>query len=309
MKNLFFLALIIFLSFSVSAQSQVDLKLNLEKGKTYRLKSSSVTNMVQTIMGNQQASENKSSSVMSLKPVELNAGSFKAEVRFDTIAYTTATPKMDVASYKTGSLSSNDPGIILNVILSRLSKSVIDVEMSYSGKVLSVSNLRNITDSVFAGVDTLKGQVAEVIKAQVKTLINEESLIGMIDINTAHLPGKNVKPGDKWESRVKISSNGIGILVNSSYKLKKITGNVAEIKGEVTTEPASSEPIYMSGMQITYNARGLGEVTLLIDVRTGWVIKDSSKTHAQGDIGVKAQGQEFTVPTDIDSNSETIALP
>jgi hypothetical protein len=309
MKTLLTLASVFFLSLSLSAQNQVDLKFNLEKGKTYRLKSSSVTTLDQNIMGRQQSTENSSTNVLSITPVEINPNSFKAEVKFDTISIKTSMPQIDAASYKSGSLSANDPSAILNVILSRLSRSVIAAEISNTGKVLSITNLKAIKDSVFAGLDTIKGQMAQTMQTQVKSLVSEESLTGMIDINTAHLPGSIVKTGDKWEAKVKISSNGIGILVNSSYKLKKITGNEAEIKGDITNEPASSEPIEMGGAQITYNARGIGEVTFVVDIRTGWIIKSSSKTHSQGDIGVKAQGQEFTIPTEIESNSETIALP
>jgi len=236
--------------------------------------------MSQTIMDRQQTSESKAFSVMSIKPMGFDDNGINAEIHIDTIGFTNTMPKMDVASSKPGMLSNSDIGMSMNLILNRLSKQPILVQLSYTGKVLSFTNLKTISDSVLAGIDTLKGQMATMFQLQAKNMISEEALKGMIEINTAYLPGKMVKVGDKWDSEVKISNSGIKIVIKGSYKLKKITGNQAEIKGDITNEPASSEPIDMGGAQITYDARGLGEVTLLVDTNTGWVIKGSSRTHS-----------------------------
>ena len=309
MKTFISLLSVCLISLSIFAQNQVNLSLNLTQGKTYRLKSSSVTSMSQTIMDRQQSMETKSFDVMSVKQLSTNANSINVEIKFDSIGYTNSMPQMDVSSSKPGNLSSTDPGTIMNLILNRLSKSPILVQLSNTGKVLGISNIKAITDSVLAGMDTLKGESVFMIKLQAKNLVSEENLKGMIEMNTEYLPGKMVQNGDKWDNQVKISSNGIGILIKSNFKLKKITGNQAEIKGDLTNEPASSEPVEMGEAQITYNARGLGEVTLLVDTNTGWIIKGSSKTHSQGTIGVNYQGQEFDGNIEVDVNSETIGLP
>ncbi len=309
MKTLFSVISISFLSVSIFAQNQVNLSLNLQQDKVYRLRSSSETSMNQTIMDRQQSSDNKSFHFISLKPVSVDANGINAEIHFDSIGFTNSMPPMDVSSSKPGMLSSSDASQIMNVVLFRLSKTPILVQLSNAGKVLAITNLKAINDSVLSGVDTLKSQMAGMIKTIAKNMISEESLKGMIEMSTDYLPGKMVHVGDSWSNQVKISSNGIGIIVNGNFKLKKITGNEAEIKEDFTNEPASSDPVDMGGAQITYDARGLGEVTLLVDVNTGWIIKASSKSHAQGNIGVKAQGQEFQIPTEIDINGETVSVP
>jgi hypothetical protein len=259
-------------------------------------------------MDRQQTLETKSFNVMSVKPLSVDGNSINAEIKFDTIGFTNNMPPMDVSSSKPGNLSSSDANMVMNLILNRFSKSPILVKLSNTGKVLGISNIKAITDSVLAGVDTLKGESIFMVKLQARNMLSEESLKGMIEMNTAYLPGKMVQNGDKWDAQVKISSNGIGIIINSNYKLKKITGNQAEIKGEVTNEPASSEPVEIGEAQITYNARGLGEVNLLVDTITGWIIKGTSRTHAQGNIGVNYQGQEFDGTIEVDVNSETAAV-
>lgn len=309
MKTLIIFGTVCLLSLSTLAQNQVDLSLNLEKNKVYRAKSTSEQNVTQTVMDNQQQVQTKTLTVMSIKMISGDTTAMNVEIHFDTIGFNNTMPKMDVASFKEGTLSSTDPEKVMNVILNRLSKSTLAVKLSKAGKVLEISNMKVISDSVLSGVDSIKGQAAVMVQIQAKNMVSEESLTGMINVITDHLPGKKVQTGDKWESQFKISSSGIGILVNGKYKLKKITGNQAEIKGESTNEPASSTPVDMGGAEITYDARGLGEVTLLVDTQTGWIIKGSSRTHSQGNVEVKAQGQDFQIPVESDNTSEIVAVP
>jgi len=309
MKTLILFFSFCLISMAIFAQNQANLSLNLKQDNVYRIKSTSVTSMVQTIMDRQQNSETKTFSIISLKPTSFDGNLINAELKFDSIGFTNSMPQMDVSSAKPGQLSSTDLNATMNLILYRLTKSIIKVQLSGDGKVVAFSNLKSVSDSVLAGLDTLKGQMAGMFLNQAKNLINESTLRGNIEINTAHLPGKTVQVGEKWTSQTKISYNGIGIIITGNYKLKKITGNKAEIKADVTNEPANSDPIDMGGAQITYDARGLGEVDLIVDTTTGWVLKSSSKSHSQGNIQVKAQGQEFQMPVEIDITEERVALP
>ena len=97
--------------------------------------------------------------------------------------------------------------------------------------------------------------------------------------------------------------------VTSNYKLKKVTGNQAEIAADITVEPASQEPTVINGMPMTYDVRGLGKSTVTIDTKTGWITKTSSKTHLQGNMNIKAQGNDMQIPLEVDSFTEVVALP
>ncbi len=310
MKTFISVAIAIFFGLSLMAQSSANLKLNLEKNKTYKAKTTSTQTISQTINGMQQSTEMKSTMVLSVKPVNISADYILAEVCFDSIINNTnmAGRKMDMNSSKPGNMKSSDPMEIMGCLLYRLSKSILSMKIAYTGNVVEISNMKSITDSVMLGVDSLQG-AAKMVQMQAKMLINELSLKGMIEAVTAYLPGKQVKVGDQWESRINQSSSGIGILTINKLKLKKIDGNQAEVAGEATIEPLSSAPIEMNGAQITYDVRGLSKSNLTIDTKTCWVIKGTSKQHLQGNVNVKMQGNEMQIPVEVDGTSDIVSIP
>jgi hypothetical protein len=308
MKTIHSLIILVLLSFSLQAQTLADLKFNLEKNKVYRVKSTSEQAILQTVNGTQQSNEINTSTVLSFKPISSDANGIVAETRFDTIIYSISMPKMNLNSSKAGNMKSTDPSEVMACIFNRLSNAVLVVKMTYTGNIIEISNIKTVTDSILKGIDSLKGQNNQMILGRAKSMVNEEALKGMIESVTAYLPGKKVKIGDKWESKINMSSAGFGMLVTSNYKLKKITGDRSEISGDVTIEPASSDPINMNGIQITPDIRGLSTSSLTVDNKTGWIIKSSSKSHSQGNLNVKAGGNDMQIPMEIDGKSESVVL-
>jgi len=89
MKKILFSFVAVLSCISVMAQNNASLKMNLEKNKVYRFKSSSEQTISQTINGNQQNIDSKTSSTVSIKMIDATADFIVAEVRFDTIIYNT----------------------------------------------------------------------------------------------------------------------------------------------------------------------------------------------------------------------------
>jgi hypothetical protein len=308
MKKIVTTCIAISVSVLLMAQTPVNLKFNLAKDKTYRLKSSSTENTTVTYGGTPQQIETKSISSVSIKPINLGADFVIAEVRFDTIMTTISMPKMELNSTKPGKLSSNDPSEVMNCIMNRLSKAVFNVKFSLSGKVLEISNLKANADAITQGIDSLQGQMA-MAKGRITAMASEAAIKGMIEIITGYLPGKEIVTGDKWTSSIILNSGGIGMNMTYNYKLKKVTGTQAEITGDVTVEPASQTPTEMNGAQISYDVRGLGKSTLTVDAKTGWILKATIKTHNQGNMNIKMQGNDMQMPVETDGTTEIISLP
>ena len=308
MKKIVTTCIAISVSVLLMAQTPVILKFNLVKEKTYRLKSSSTENTTVTYGGTPQQIETKSISSVSIKPINLGADFVIAEVRFDTMQTTVSMPKMELNSTKPGKLSSSDPSEAMNCIMNRLSKAVFNVKFSLSGKVLEISNLKANTDAITQGIDSLQGQMA-MAKGRITSMVSEDAIKGMIEVITGYLPGKEVITGSKWASSIILNSGGIGMTMTYNYKLKKVTGNQAEITGDVTVEPASQAPADMNGAQISYDVRGLGKSTLTVDAKTGWLLKATIKTYNQGNMNIRMQGNDMQMPVETDGTTEIISLP
>jgi len=308
MKKIISTTAAILVSVVLMAQTSANLKLNLEKNKAYRVKSKSEQNTTITVGGNVQLVETKTQTSISLKPISAGDGFMMAEVRFDTTITKISMPKMEINSTKTGSINSSNNEDVMNCIMNRFSKAVFNVKLSLSGNVIEISNLKAISEELNKSIDSIQGQMAT-IKTQLVQMLGESTIKGSIEAITAYLPGKQVNVGDKWDSNIKMSGGGLSMSINSNYKLKKITGNQAEIAADVTIEPASQEPTVINGMPMTYDIRGLGKSNITVDTKTGWMSKASSKSHLQGNMNIKAQGNDMQIPLEVDSSTEVIALP
>jgi hypothetical protein len=309
MKTFISTAIAILLSVSLMAQTSANLKLNLINGKTYKAKVSTEQNTTSNFNGMQQNTTITSVMFMSLKPTAINADNILAEVRFDTISTKISMPNMEMSSVKPGDLKSTDPGTVMCCILNRLSQAIFQVKMGLTGNVIEISNISPLAESILKGIDSIQGQAAGMLKTQTSMLVSEKSIKSMIESVTAYLPGKQVKVGDKWDTQLSLVSGGMGMLIANNYKLKKISGNQAELAAESTIEPASQYPIDMNGAKISYDVRGLGKSTVDVDTQTGWLIKASSKQHLMGNMNLKMQGNDMQIPVEIDDKTETVSVP
>jgi hypothetical protein len=297
-------------SFSLSAQNQTNLKLNLAIGKKYLVKSASEQTVNTSFNGMQQSTQVKSSMVLSMVAKETTAAGIQTEVRLDTITTSTnmGMMKLNINSGKGGNIASSDISEAMSGVMARLSNCKLIVKLSPEGKVLEIYNVQSVTDSVCKGLDTLKGQMSQMILMQSKMMVNETSIKGMIESVTAYLPGKQVKVGEKWSASYILSSSGIGMLISTDYKLKSIADKKAELVGNATIEPSSTEPVSMNGAKINYDVRGLSKSNLKVDIESGWILNGSVQSHSQGNMNVSMSGNNMQVPVEIDNTTTITAL-
>jgi hypothetical protein len=306
MRTLVVLIMLSLFSSIVLSQS-TELKYNLEKGKTYRVKSTMVQDQTVTVQGTESKTETKNASCFSLKMLDAKPEFFLAETKFDTIRTEVSMPPMVFTSTEKGDINSEDMIAVTNCILNRLSNSTMVVKFDYSGHVMDIMNFSVIRQTVMQGTDSLKGQAA-MAKGQLEMLVKKESLIGMIEGFTAYLPGKEVKKGDKWETDLISYTGGVGMAINSSFLLTDLSKSTAILESDVIVEPASTDPIVMNGAEITSELRGLGKSHMEIDPKTGWVKNGTSKLQLAGNLNVNAGGQHMTMPVESQINSKTIVI-
>ena len=89
MKKMLFSCVAFLFCISMMAQNSVNLKMNLEKNKVYRLKAVSEQTIIQTVNGNQQTVESKTNHNITIKMVDATADFMIAEVHFDILVTST----------------------------------------------------------------------------------------------------------------------------------------------------------------------------------------------------------------------------
>jgi hypothetical protein len=80
------------------------------------------------------------------------------------------------------------------------------------------------------------------------------------------------------------------------------------VSGDLVIE-SSPKAMEMNGAQITPDIRRIGKCDLTIDINSGWITKGTSKQQMTGELNISAPGISMQIPVEINSDSETVALP
>jgi len=299
---------------TVMAQENINLKMNLERNKLYRLKSVTEQTVTQTVNGTQQNVESKVDYTLSLKMLDMTPDFMVTEVRFDTLVTNTNTmgKTININSAVEGNLQSSETGDIMSCIMNRLSKNALYVKMDFTGKPVEVVNAKLLSDIILKDTAsiTLTEPTASAMKKQIAGTISDNTLKTMIGGFTWHLPGKQVSVGDEWKISDQINSGGMLLAITTTHHLDGISGNNANITVESSIKAAENAvPIQSGGATVTYdNLAGMSKSNLVIDIRTGLVVLGKAKIRISGNLSISAPGFSMQMPMDINGETTVTAL-
>ncbi len=314
MKKILLASCAVLFCISILAQNAVNLRMNLEKNKVYRLKSVSEQTITQTINGNQQTTESKVDYTLSLKMIDATADFMITEMHFDTLITNTNTmgKTINMSSTSEGNIKSTETGDVMSCIMNRLSKNALYVKMDFTGKPIEIVNSKMLSDMILKDTSSiaLTGPTAAAVKKQVIQMVSDNSLKTMIEMFTRCLPGKQVAAGDTWNIPQQMNSGGMVLDIMTNYHLDGLDGNNANVTVESSIKAAeNAAPIESGGAKVTYDdLKGLSKSTMVIDIRTGLTVENKAKTHITGTLGISAPGFSMQMPMDINGESKVIGL-
>jgi hypothetical protein len=298
MKTLVFTAIAIIFSFSLMAQTSANLKLNLEKGKVYKIKNTNQQTIQQTANGQQFTSEVYSGTFFSYKLLKQEKDIMFLEFKFDTIESKINSPMFKKETNSAKPAKSKE---YLERIINRLSTFKLTAKISTAGKFIGFTNYQAFKDSVMMVMDSVPDTKKDQVQKQADAVLKEPVLQSMIEPFFAYLPDKAVNTGDKWETSLVQTSAMASILSFNSYTLNSLENNTAQISGSSEIE---SMPSNNPEAQMTTEIKGKSTSNLTVDLVTGLLLKSSVKGHVEGTMTVKNQGNEMKMPMTVDSQSE-----
>ena len=301
MKKLISSVFLAFLAVSLMAQAPVTLKLNLEKGKVYKVKNTSKQVMQITPGGQQINMDITSSTVVSYKVLKQENDVMDIEFKLDTIATKTVMPMMTKET-NSAKPAGNDP---IEKIMNKMSSYSIVAKISTGGKFVDFVTFPKYKDNVMMVLDSIPAGKRDQAKMAADMLLKESAVKSMIEPIFAYLPEAAVKAGDSWETTYVRSPNGMSMIVLNTFTLKSVDKNVGTISGKMEIE---SLPSTDPNAQMSQELKGNMTFEGTIDVATGLALKNTSKGRIEGAITQKANGQEMKMPVVIDSESETIMI-
>lgn len=302
MKQLLASTLLLVSYLSLQAQDPVNLRFNLKKGFTNQMKSISKQNIQTSYNGTPFTTQVNSSAVISYTLLSQEKDVMRLEFRFDTILVKTVTPMMTKEINSAVPAKSKD---YMERMLNRFSAGSIIAKISTAGKFIGFENYKTFRDNILQIMDSVPANKKDQLQKQFDTMVKESAVQSMIEPQFAYLPENPVKSGDQWETTIQQSSGGIPIAMFNTYTLNK--AGQASVNVSLTSEVEalpSTDPL----QTMTSDIKGKSTGTMEIDVATGQTIKSSTKTHAEGTMKIKNQGNEMSLPVTVDSESQIFSV-
>lgn len=299
MKKVFLSVFFALLGISLMAQEPVTLKLNLEKGKVYKAKSSSKQNLQIAAGGQQFNIDVFSNSIVTYKVLKQENDIMDVELKFDTIISKSNSP---MGNKETNSAKPNlaDP---MERIMNKISTSTIVAKISTAGKFVDFVNYPKFKDHVLFVLDSIPAGKRDQAKMVADALLQESAIRTRIEPLFTYLPEKAVKIGDTWETTYSLSANNASLLSLNTFSLKGVANNVATVSGKSEIE---SLPSNDPAAQMTQDLKGTMTADGTIDLSTGLMLKSTGKGHIEGTMIVKANNSEMKMK--MDSESESIMI-
>lgn len=275
---------------------KVDLRFNLEKGKTYSQKTVMMSETKQTIMGTEQVV--KQSAIAQTK-IELKETGDDANTY--TIWYENIEMSIDqggmAQEFKsdTASMDAVDP---MSTIFSTLVDKKFDAEIDKKGNITEVNGLEEIiTDAT-----SILGEQASMVNDQISAGFGDSGLAKNMEMLTAIMPESAVKEGSTW-SNEQFTSSGLPLIMKNEFTLKSISDGVAVIgvTSDMTVDPANSSSV-IQGLPATFFLEGTRTGTLEMEIKTGFVTSAEMNDEIGGSITIAPNDQMpegLTIPLEM----------
>lgn len=299
MKTIISSVFVALLAISLQAQTPITLKLNLEKDKMYKVKSTGKQTMQITASGQLFNINVTTNNVISYKVQKQDNDIMDIEFKFDTIATKTDSPMGNVET-NSAKPAGNDP---TEKIMNKLSMYTIIAKISTSGKFIEFVNYPKFKDNILFVLDSIPSTKRDQAKMIADALIQESAIRTRIEPLFAYLPEKSVKTGDVWETTFSLTANSGTLMSLNTFTLNSKENNLAKISGKSEIESLpSNDPL----AQMTQDLKGTLTSDGTIDLTTGLISNNTSKGHIEGAMTMKSNNTEMKVK--MDSQSETIML-
>ncbi len=270
----------------LSHAQQTELKLTLEKGKTYKQVTQSVATIVQEVGGQKMTITAGISGVMTFLVTGVSSSGYDMEVRYESL-----TMSMELPQGKMEFSSENESGSdIFSAILREVINKPFTLTMTTSGKITRVGDVDKLWDGAINQFSQLPQAQRDQIKAQLMNSYGENALKGNIEMVTAVYPERPVRPGEKWTVNTDLKT-GMSAKLDSEYEFQKVTADHIFMKGRSKIQTDKEASVQSNGMAMTYNLSGIMITEIKANRKTGWIEEAKISQEISGDAQIQDNPQ------------------
>jgi hypothetical protein len=267
-------------SFHCLGADKYTLQFNLDKGKIYKQRVITDVNMVMNAMGQDIKMNMKMEMMCHYDVIEKNNTGYDIRMSFQKI-------KMDMNFPSPFTIDSDSPENSFDKSIGDFFKSLVgvpvDFQITKQGKVTSVKG----ADKLEEKINTLSN---EQFKQQFRQQFSEKAIQTTIEQTSAYFPNNPVALNESWDIVNTLASTGFDIINKMNLTLKQVKDNVAtlEIKGTLVT-PEGGSVLKIQGMDAKVSMKGEQAGTVLMDMKTGWIIRSEITQKSAQDLDIMGQ--------------------
>ena len=286
MKKLFFITILSAFVCLSSAQKPVELRLNLQKGKTFVQNMDMKMKVKMDFQGMKIETDVPFSTRISSKVLDIQNGNFVMEYTYEELKI-----KLDIMGQKFGYDSSDKKQDLSKNLFAKSFSSFIN-----NPYTMILDKRQNIV--AIEGLDKLFASILEEnnpFKAQIQSMFSEEKIKDNFSSTNIVFPQEPVYKGFTWTSETSQNVQGTNLQTKNTYKVENLTKKTAEISS--VSEMQMDFSINQSGQQSNIkiqNAQING--TYIIDLKTGWTTSAKVNTDMTMQMTMNQGGREISIP-------------
>ena len=250
---------------SKSGSDAVDLKFNLEKGKTYVYNMKTHFDMTMDMMGKKMNTGGDADFGFSMKVDDVDAqGNRMLSSTYDAIRFKVNAMGMDMGydSKNVGDTTKENmmSGMFRKIFSGMLGKT-FKMTMSPAGDVSKIEGLKEMVQSMEDHMNVPEA-MREQMKKQMEQSFNDEQIKQSFQQGFGFYPGKPVKVGDSWTKNMNRNMNSMSMNMDTKYTVKEIQDNavVLDIAGTISSLVGKDSSSAMKGMDMKGDMKGTMEI-------------------------------------------------
>jgi hypothetical protein len=243
-------------------------KWRFEKGEKYLLKNTAEYKVSRTMSGKTETTERTSGIECNLDVQDIEQdGSAWVIYTYKNISVKLKGPGVDVKFDSTRDKEVPLQAISLAMILGES----FYFKMTSQGKVERINGLDMMAANMKAKIPGVpnRDKIADSVKRQ----FDEQTIRKELERIFAIYPADGVGIGDSWSSS-ELSTEGTGMVIEKTFRLKERKDEVAVIDVNVVIKPnPQPQPVRIGGMTARWEASGWGHGSIEVDESTGRIIR------------------------------------
>ncbi len=303
--NFPFLLCLLLVSTAISsafAADKLDLKLNLQPGQPYKLRTVSENSMKTNMNGQDiNTSQNMTMDMLSEVTARTPSGDQTLKTTFARVKFVMKGPQGSV-SYDSAEPGANDSNPMVAAFTALVGKSY-SLTLSQQGKTLKTTGMDELIGAMLDKTPGGNEQMRQAMRSQFEKMLGGENGPGGAGKMFSFFPKKPVALGESWSQTDSVNAI-INMKVEQTWTLDSLVNGVAVIKAKSRMSSDSTAPFTEMGpMKMKMNLNGEMSGRMRIDTKSGWMLGGTMTQHMSGTqiiVGGPAGDKEMRMPIDME---------